>query len=292
MYNELAIKWIKSVTRDSGNDWAYMEYNVGDIFELRFPNNFRWFPTNYSRTKPNDLMVLFQTLNEAPRCPGGSYITHLVTPVDEIVEQDDHAAHPYRRQVCVVGKADPGYRVNLDEWNFKKPNRGQIVDIIKVERRRPPDFTLHRKQLYIWGMFNNIDVNIDDTINRMIQVVVDDDEGVDEGADRVFLKLHKNKERSSAIVAQAKYRARSEGRFFCEVCTFNFETEFPALGTGFIECHHKLPIATGGIRRTLVEDLAIVCSNCHRMLHRKYQGIYLTVEDLRTMVLARRATNV
>jgi hypothetical protein len=42
MYNDRAIKWIKSVTRDGGNAWAYLEYNVGDIFDLRFPDNALW----------------------------------------------------------------------------------------------------------------------------------------------------------------------------------------------------------------------------------------------------------
>ncbi len=33
------IQWIKSVKRDNGNQWAYMEYNVGDTFTLNFSKN-------------------------------------------------------------------------------------------------------------------------------------------------------------------------------------------------------------------------------------------------------------
>ncbi|WP_203532401.1 hypothetical protein, partial [Muricauda sp. TY007] len=36
---------------------------------------------------------------------------------------------------------------------------------------------------------------------------------------------------------------------------------------------------------TKYEDLAIVCSNCHRMLHRKtFEGNYPTVDELRSII--------
>ena len=288
MYNAAAIKYIKSITRDGGLDWAYLEYNVGDIFDLRFPDNAVWFPTNYGKILPNELMVLFQTVSAGPGYPAGSYVTHLVTPVDKIVEHDDWPDHPYKRYVCVVGRADPAYQVDLLEWNFKKPNRGQIVDIAKIEQRHGPDFTIPQKQEFTWNMFNVMNVNLDAEVTRLLNAQLGDEPGVEEGAEVVFMRLHKMKERDAGVVARAKQRARQEGRFFCEACTFNFETEFPELGDGFIECHHRLPIATGGVRNTREEDLAIVCSNCHSMLHRKYNGGYLTVEQLRNMVLARR----
>jgi 5-methylcytosine-specific restriction protein A len=53
------------------------------------------------------------------------------------------------------------------------------------------------------------------------------------------------------------------------------------LGAGFAECHHKLPLAAGE-RRTLLSDLAIVCANCHRMLHRR--SPWLTVEELQEIL--------
>jgi 5-methylcytosine-specific restriction protein A len=35
-----------------------------------------------------------------------------------------------------------------------------------------------------------------------------------------------------------------------------------------IEAHHILPLAQAGATTTRLADLALVCSNCHRMLHR------------------------
>jgi hypothetical protein len=51
---------------------------------------------------------------------------------------------------------------------------------------------------------------------------------------------------------------------------------------GFIECHHLVPLhELRGLRKTRLEDLALVCSNCHRMLHR--QRPCLTVNELRRL---------
>ncbi|MGN6416183.1 MAG: hypothetical protein ACTHMC_01740, partial [Pseudobacter sp.] len=187
MYNDRAIKWIKSVTRDGGNAWAYLEYNVGDIFDLRFPDNALWYPTNYGKVRPNELMVLFQTLNAGPGYPEGTYVTHLVTPVDGVVEIDDSPHHPYKRYVCVVGRTDPAYKVDLTEWSFYKPNRGQICDIIKIERRAGPDYTLQQKQGFIWNIINNMDLNLDEEVAELQAVPTVDEEGMEEGTDLVFL---------------------------------------------------------------------------------------------------------
>ena len=61
----------------------------------------------------------------------------------------------------------------------------------------------------------------------------------------------------------------------------NFSNVYPVLGEGFIECHHDIHISIGIIRKTTLKHLSLVCSNCHRMLHRKHNGVYLTVSELR-----------
>lgn len=60
----------------------------------------------------------------------------------------------------------------------------------------------------------------------------------------------------------------STGRLACEVCGFEFERTYGSHGDGYIECHHVVPLAFAGPSRTRLADLAVVCSNCHRMLHR------------------------
>ncbi|MEV6398910.1 HNH endonuclease [Streptomyces sp. NPDC051907] len=54
----------------------------------------------------------------------------------------------------------------------------------------------------------------------------------------------------------------------CEVCAFHFERTYGELGRDYIEVHHVLPLHISGPRETKLDDLALVCANCHRMCHR------------------------
>ena len=55
------------------------------------------------------------------------------------------------------------------------------------------------------------------------------------------------------------------------------------LGEGFIECHHVTPVSElRAGTRTRLSDLAVVCSNCHRMLHRRRP--WLTAAELRGLI--------
>ena len=61
-------------------------------------------------------------------------------------------------------------------------------------------------------------------------------------------------------------------------------------GEGFIECHHVTPISQ--LRPDTVvtwKDLILVCSNCHRMIHRKTN--LTTIEELRFLIQVELPSN-
>lgn len=77
----------------------------------------------------------------------------------------------------------------------------------------------------------------------------------------------------------------------CEVCGFNFLERYGNLGNNYIEVHHKIPLHSldEEIIPNPKTDMACVCSNCHRMLHRdKYKVI--EVKELKEIVDRQRAT--
>jgi len=85
------------------------------------------------------------------------------------------------------------------------------------------------------------------------------------------LRSHYRRERSSKLISLKKEQYhRINGFLACEVCGFSFEKTYPeSLGKGFIEAHHKVPLSEiDGVVRTTLDDLLLVCSNCHRMIHR------------------------
>ncbi|BCA39838.1 HNH endonuclease [Kluyvera ascorbata] len=87
---------------------------------------------------------------------------------------------------------------------------------------------------------------------------------------REILVTHIRRERNSAIVKQKKASVlRAVGYLECEVCGFNFKSVYGDIGNDFCEAHHIKPLAeTTGSVTTTSDDLVLVCSNCHRMIHR------------------------
>ena len=73
----------------------------------------------------------------------------------------------------------------------------------------------------------------------------------------------------------------------CQCCGFNFQEKYGDIGKDFIEVHHIKPLFSINqeMEVNAQTDLVCLCSNCHRMIHRKKNEI-LTVEELRSKILA------
>jgi 5-methylcytosine-specific restriction protein A len=101
---------------------------------------------------------------------------------------------------------------------------------------------------------------------------------------RLLSRVHMRRERNRKLIETKKRLVRKQGRaLICEVCGFNFKDGYGDRGDGFIECHHTKPLEAlepGG--KTHIRDLALVCSNCHRMIHRRRP--WLTIDQLRALL--------
>jgi 5-methylcytosine-specific restriction protein A len=101
---------------------------------------------------------------------------------------------------------------------------------------------------------------------------------------RVLYRLHRLRERNRELVRQVKEKALDErGRLLCAACAFDFASVYGEVGRGFIECHHLRALADlTAPRATRLADVALVCSNCHRMIHRKRP--WLTLSNLAKLI--------
>ena len=98
--------------------------------------------------------------------------------------------------------------------------------------------------------------------------------------------LRQTWERSTELVKLRK--ARSSDHLVCEACGFDFKARYGERGDGFIECHHTNPgAARDDVTLTQLDDLALLCANCHRMIHTRQP--WLTVSGLKEL-LSRTAT--
>lgn len=115
-------------------------------------------------------------------------------------------------------------------------------------------------------------------LNRVITLInvgtiptlpdIDQSQSILEGNPR--LVAHLRRERNSAIIKTKKEATlRATGKLCCEACGFDFKEVYGKFGDGFCEVHHLQPLSKAdGVVKTELSDLAIVCSNCHRIIHR------------------------
>lgn len=126
-----------------------------------------------------------------------------------------------------------------------------------------------------WGLrnYNNDENHIDSTIY---------DCSFSEG--RKILKKHLARERNYLVIKLAKKRYKEKfGKLNCEICGFNFEDIYGEIGEDFIEGHHIKPVSElKDGDETNIKDIIMVCSNCHRMIHRRKP--WLNKDDLKTLI--------
>ncbi len=92
---------------------------------------------------------------------------------------------------------------------------------------------------------------------------------------------HKSYEQNSLLSKKKKETVLKEkGYLFCEACGFDFHKIYGERGYGFIECHHNKPVSEmDGEGDVLLEDLSLLCSNCHKIIHRAKP--WMTVAELK-----------
>ena len=202
---------------------------------------------------------------------------------------------------------------------FDCKKSGSLAELHKIKRRygrvdlcwtyepRKQDGKNNLRKQYFARYFGDVEVRIqipqheteiDVFLNDLVMLVqnrlkadaldstLDYREGFPEG--RTLEQIHKQKERSSKVIKLAKESAKDRaGKLVCEVCEFNFADCYGDLGVNYIEAHHTLPVSEleeGHVTR--IEDIALVCSNCHKMLHRRRP--WLLMNELKKILTSQR----
>lgn len=269
------IIWIKNITNSEYGS-AYM--NVDSEFVLHFPNKHHG---NILKPQKGEIILLYQNIN------GRKVFTHLVTPVKDKIEEGDRTDFRYGRKVRVIAHTpiDDLIFVSDSLWNrvnFQGISQGNACEISHISKLDVFDDLLRDVWLRFTPFFKQ---NFSDSIHFVENVseeidLNDPGLGVTEGKERLI--THIARERNREIVYRKKQQALKQGLLKCCVCEFSFIDSF---GTEFIESHHIKPISESGEIITTLEDLELVCPNCHRMLHRKFEGHFLSINELKNRII-------
>jgi 5-methylcytosine-specific restriction protein A len=280
IYTPSDIIWFKNVT-NKANGEAYLDIR-DDIFVLNFPTIHK---TNVLSPQIDELIVIRQKVDGIP------VFTHLVTPIDNELIDDSNSPnyredYRYGRRVKVIAK------VNIDDiipisstlWKrlkFGGITQGNVCKIENISNVGNVDELLFDVWQRFAGHFITTEQKSELTTNALINEIAMSNPDITVIEGELRLIAHLVKERNRTIVKEKKKRAMNNGTLFCEVCAFSFRDTY---NSNFIECHHTTPIGQFGVRETSLDDLALVCSNCHRMLHTKFDGRFLLIKELQDRV--------
>lgn len=174
------------------------------------------------------------------------------------------------------------------EWRYKPNKRdgrnedrkecfikyyGDIISRVEVPKN------VEEIETFLFEMFDLIDKRVkSDNIIFNKDIITEFPEG------KVYERVHKVRERNSKLIQQIKKeRLEKDKKLVCEICKFDFYKVYKDLGKGFIEAHHIIPVSQlKEDSKTKKEDIVLVCSNCHSMLHRKRP--WTTIDEIKKLV--------
>lgn len=210
-----------------------------------------------------------------------------------------NSSHQEIKKLSNILNALPIHSDKPDKEKFRNPN-GVYMKLCNFLRFDPnyKGKGLERGgklEEQIWNEFadkpeylNKIAQNIINSIENIEtqNIIIDDDENEFlEG--KILYRQHISRERNKTLVKKVKEKAKKQGMLKCQICGFDFYKTYGEIGEGYIECHHTLPISEYSREKgTKIKDLVLVCSNCHRMLHRKRP--WLTCDKLKELIVNNR----
>lgn len=274
--NITRIKNISHKDNEELGTTAYLNLDSKD-FVLHFPDNKKG---NILKTNTDEIIILYQKIN------GARYFTHLVQPIEnEIIEENSRTNFRFGRLVRVIAYTGEQDKIPFENaYLLLKNSFGNALEL----KSRTEEDELENYQIKIWNLFkpffdNNLKdnpINPQNYLNDNLNQDFETQEG------KLFFRNHRVRERDSSITFKKKELAKQKNQLFCEVCEFSFIEKY---GEDYIECHHTTPISEGE-RVTKLEDLCLVCSNCHRMLHRKIDGNYLSISKLKQLIFSPKSS--
>ncbi len=191
---------------------------------------------------------------------------------------------PYLQQTEKLLKQYPIQEIYLNHWNkyyLELPELGieQKTEISKFDWIwLVQDFHLFTlREILGFAKEKNKNIKIAETLEQTVL----------EGGSR--LATHLRYERNGSFIKKIKEKALQENIMLnCDICGFSFLDVYGDVGQGFIEAHHINPLnEREGKQVTKKDDIALICSNCHRMLHRKINDKLLSINELKEIIKTR-----
>jgi 5-methylcytosine-specific restriction enzyme A len=85
---------------------------------------------------------------------------------------------------------------------------------------------------------------------------------------RAVTRAHLSRERSKRVRNRLLAARRKRGILKCDLCGWRPTHPDNRFSDAYFEAHHLVPLACAGSRITRLSEVALLCANCHRLIHR------------------------
>jgi 5-methylcytosine-specific restriction protein A len=141
---------------------------------------------------------------------------------------------------------------------------GNIIASFYPRGETPSNEELIGDILHMLGLYRDL------SYNESVPIGMEGLETDEDGSQIENLKKfrqHKRIERNQKLSKDAKKALGTK----CQACGFSFNEGYGELGNDYIEAHHLVPLSSlkgDSVRLNPSKDFAVLCSNCHAMIHR------------------------
>jgi len=283
--NELKMKFVKH----SNQEYEIMVAEEFKLRDLRISSgefNFSTFNNSmqkreYQKGKETKFYILTvkDALNIQPPNPTYSYSVYILE--NHIVVSSKTITNRDNKNLLTSAKQE-GVQLLLE---YNPSVKVEETTLVHYKQDRP-NGEPWQKDLFsiLHGLFNsqkriNYVLKMATVLEDLEAEKAEEDTFYSEGA--VINFYGKRYERKPAI----RQRAIEIHGTKCVACDFDFDKKYGAHGKDFIEVHHFKPLSSIGVEVEInpEEDLVPLCSNCHRMIHRKKDNV-LSIEQLKELI--------
>lgn len=169
--------------------------------------------------------------------------------------------------------------------SVKEKTASEVKDAIKTVAAKIYKLDNENKQL-LWR-FNDCIKKLLSELDKYAGFINSIKQEYEEGNKKEAFHFHIERNKKLIMLKKLKF-INQHGKLFCEVCNFDFYKFYGMRGKDFAEVHHNIPITSKKfLGYTSIDDLTILCSNCHRMIHR--HNPWLSIQELKKIINKKNA---
>ena len=169
-----------------------------------------------------------------------------------------------------IGTYQVGCFLQKNGYKFKRPfsiEECNNVNLNKVNKINNYEHSIKNE--------NNLEFQIEKDLDSIIEEDTKEKEGAIKTAFSNHYERNINLRKKAILIHKTT----------CKVCGFNFKERYGQRGENFIEVHHLKPLCEVSSEHEVdpETDMTVLCSNCHRMIHRIKDRI-LNPEELKKLI--------